>query len=57
MAVKSMRFQSNLKVPDETKTGYVIWDGNAQCMGDEPNCGRTIPWNRDEGEEEEDEEA
>ena len=29
MAVKSMRFQSNTKVPDETKTGYVIWDGNA----------------------------
>jgi hypothetical protein len=29
MAVKSMRFQSNIKVPDETKTGYVIWDGNA----------------------------
>ena len=23
MAVKSMRFQSNTKVPDETKTGYV----------------------------------
>ena len=29
MAVKSMKFQSNLRLPEETKTGYVIWDGNA----------------------------
>ena len=29
MAVKSMRFHANLKLPEETKTGYVIWDGNA----------------------------
>ena len=29
MAVKSCCFNSNLKLPEETKTGYVIWDGNA----------------------------
>jgi len=29
MAVKSMKYQANLRLPEETKTGFVIWSGNA----------------------------
>ena len=29
MAIKSCTFNANLELPEETKTGYVIWDGNA----------------------------
>ena len=28
MAVQSLKFQSNFRLPNETKQGFIIWDGN-----------------------------
>ena len=29
MAVQSLKFQSNTRLPEETKAGFVVWNGNA----------------------------
>ena len=29
MAVQSLKFQANTRLPEKTRTGFVVWNGNA----------------------------